>query len=269
MCCSLQVHVRAIAIICIVLTFLAAFPLFENLSSLDLGGEILGSRVTPWTTELKYNVAQFWVSIVTYVIHLLAYFLCLIGAYRRNKYMLIPFLVVTAIEILLWTGGVIYLIYVLASGVEPSYRALPSSFGDTRDEIVAIGGLFLYLAIVGLLIPLGILSYFFVIVAKFYNEISSGIISGQREGVVLQAYNPPQMAQQGGGGVATIYVPPNVPYQYPQQAPPVMQNVAYQHPQQPPYNPYIQQAHQPGASYQCPQQGASNPYAQQGHNTGI
>ena len=223
MCCNLQTHVRVIAIICITLTGLGGFlSLFAAITPLVKGSQIYSGYIV-WIV----------VQIVITGVQLVSYILCLIGSNKRNKWLLIPFMILTSLHIPLCIILEIYIIPMFFEGL----------FGKHHPH--GMGGLlaaFLFPLIIALLIAVGLSIYFLTIVIKFYNEISSGIISGEQQGMVLQSYNTPQTAQQGGG-VAIVYVPP------------ATQTVVYQYPQQPPSNPYTQQ----GYGYHPNNAGMQNP----------
>ena len=70
----------------------------------------------------------------------------------------------------------------------------------------SLAAIYFFLLLVPLLIGIGISIYFLTIVVKYYKELSSGVIAGQREGIVLQPYSSQPM--QPNTGVATVYVPP-------------------------------------------------------------
>lgn len=146
MCCSLQNHTQVIAIICIIFT-------------------VIGAAISYATTEIDQlyqgnTVVAIAVQVSIYVVQLLAYIFCLIGAIKGNKCMLIPFIIVTSLEIILWIGLGILVIILFASSV--------------------VDVLFILLAIIFLSITLGFSIYFLVIVAKYYNELDMGIASGEQ-----------------------------------------------------------------------------------------
>merc|ERR1711934_776289 len=71
------------------------------------------------------------------------------------------------------------------------------SEGNVVGAIGSIGVLAVFLMIIPAIIVLGLSIYFLVIIVKFYKELDSGVVGGQREGVVLQ----PLTASPGGGEV--------------------------------------------------------------------
>ena len=88
-----------------------------------------------------------------------------------------------------------------------------TSADATYENYAAI---FFYILIIPLLIALGITIYFLTITIKFYHELSSGVVGGRTEGVVLQPYAAPTQFQ-AGTGPSTVYVPSgaqNVTYAY-------------------------------------------------------
>merc|ERR1711953_54925 len=63
-----------------------------------------------------------------------------------------------------------------------------------------VGVLAVFLLIIPAFFVLGLSIYFLVIIVKFYKELESGFVNGQREGVVLQ----PLTASPGGGEVVYL-----------------------------------------------------------------
>ena len=234
MCCSLQFHVRFISIVCIVLTALASLNLFVTITASATGES--DAEIPPLYHGSA--VTAICVQVAIYAIHIAVYVLCLIGSNKRNKLMLIPFLILKSIHILVCIGLGIYLIFLGAVGSQ----LLGAAFGQEGTEF---GVTLCFILLIPVAIAFWLTVYFIVIVAKFINEIEKGIHSGHQEGMVLETYNKPvqQGVVHGPGGTQ------NVTYHYQQQAPPGTQNVAYQYPQQAPLNPDMQQGYQPGAKH--------------------
>ena len=204
--CNTQTHVRIIAIICITLTGLGGFLSFIP--------TLINHRLA--VLDGASGIWIIGVQMVIIIVHLVSYNLCLIGANKRNKWLLIPFMILTSLHILVSIIFEMYLIFVFFTNLLETYH--PTFLGT----LVAI---LLLPVIIALPIVVGLSIYFLVIVIKFQSEISSGIISGQQQGMVLQSCNTSQTVQQGGG-VAVVYIPSST------------QNVTCQYPQRAPYNPY-------------------------------
>ena len=111
MCCNnLQTHVRVIAIVCIVLTALSALYLSTTITTLKehhfQHRNNTGTSRSGFNTLYQGNtVAAICVQIVIYGIHLVCYICCLIGAQKRNRCLLIPFIILTSLHILLCAGS--------------------------------------------------------------------------------------------------------------------------------------------------------------------
>ena len=168
MCRNLQTHVQIIAVICIghwvcstLFVFISYGIHYRKASDVALSGVQIGFLV------------QDGISLVIYV-------LCLIGAKKRNKYLLIPFIILVSFYLSLLTG-IIVLGIVLAT-VFKLHRYIPRA--DHWRFLIA---LLPYLIIP--LIKIGWLVYSLTIVARLYKEISSGITSGQQQDMELQHYD--------------------------------------------------------------------------------
>jgi hypothetical protein len=130
--------------------------------------------------------------------------LCLIGALKNNKCLLIPFIIVEGLQILACTWGLGFFV----SKATQQYQA-PVPFAVM--SLLFFGP--------PLMIELGLTIYFLTIGIKFYQELSSRVVDRRTEGFALQPYTSPL---QTGGGFSTVYVPPvkqNVTYAYQQQPP--------------------------------------------------
>ena len=91
-----------------------------------------------------------------------------------------------------------------------------------------IGAIVLFLVIIPIGIVLGLSIYFLVIIVKFYKELDSGLVTGQRDGVVLQPLAPPSVTP---GGVQVVYATPgaqNMTYPPQQQPPPTYSQLGYE-----------------------------------------
>jgi len=138
-----------------------------------------------------------------------------VGATKNNKFLLLPFIIVQGLQIIAFVSFTIFFIYLANKSASEIYN---QTYGH---DVGAVFGVFFYFLIIPLLIALGLTIYFMTIAIQFYKELSSGVIDGQTEGVILQPYVSPTPVQ-AGGGVATVYVAPgtqNVPYSYQQQPP--------------------------------------------------
>ena len=203
MCCNLRTHVTVISILSLViLTGLNALNLMPIIIAIIKAGNA--------GLALTIQVAVFTVSIVAAV-------LCRVGVIKNNKCRLIPFMIYLCAIGLMCIGFGIFVIY---SAAISTYSREWGNLGRN---------LFL-LMLIPMFVGLALAIYFFVIVVKFYNELSSGIRSGNREGMVLQRYASPQGVPTAGGG-STVYAPYGA------------QNVSYAYQQLPATNIYPQQGY--------------------------
>lgn len=228
MCCNLRTHVIVISIICLIFTGLGSLRLISTVTT------YLSHGVTT-EASLMYGGSMglaLAVQILLYAVWLVSEILCIIGAMKNNKCMIIPFIIVEGLQIVACIGFVIFFIFL----ANQSVNALANfNYNDEFNEQdydhigKSVGGIFFYFLIIPLLIALGLTIYFLTIAIKFYQELSSGVVRGQTDGVVLQPYTTPNTSGvpvgvplQSGGQVATVYVPPgtqNVTYAYQQQPP--------------------------------------------------
>ena len=197
MCCylDLHLHVRAISITCLVLT---AFSIFIIIKTIVTGFVIYEFSIV----NFGDYVLVIFLQVVSWIIHLVVYTFSLIGAGKRNKYMLIPFLIVTSLQLTLCVGLGIWFTYLGSQAVQ--------AVANTTDNklLQALGGL-VFLLIIPVFAAFGILLYFFIVVAKFYIEIDVGIIQPEDQPTItVHGCNNLQPNEQDeSGGVATIYDP--------------------------------------------------------------
>ena len=132
--------------------------------------------------------------------------------YSNNKCQLIPFMIRLCLPILGCVGLIILMII---------YGFLDAHPHDPYGKID------LLVRMIPICIILGFSIYFLVIIVKFYKELASGIVDGQREGVVLQTFNSP-LAPPAGTQVVNAsselekssYPPQQYPHEQPQ--PPII-----------------------------------------------
>ena len=216
--------------------------IFTGLGSLNLIGTVLA---------LAHNVPTLEAYVfyggdmrVTLGVQVLVYAYCLVsdilgvcGVMQNNKCLLLPFIIKLALQILGFFGYIVFFVVKGSNVGDSIHREVENH--ELRHAAGTVSAIFFFLLIVPLIIAIGITTYFLVIVARYYSELSSGVISGQREGIVLQPLSPQPTAPNAG--VATVYVPPggqvyvppggqNVSYGYQQQQPPAYQQQGYGYP---------------------------------------
>ena len=145
---SRSVKVRTIGIICIVLTALSALNLVRIAATGDIGYDILS----------LYNgnyVLALYIQSMIFVVHLIIYIILIFGSIYSNKYLIVPFIVVTTLQILLLIVLAVYFVYL---------------------------GISMYLILLApLFAVIGCAMYFLVIAVQFYREIDN--ISFQRTSI--------------------------------------------------------------------------------------
>ena len=138
--CSRSVKVRAIGIICIVLTALSALNLVRIAATEEVGYDILS----------LYNgnyILALYIQSMIFVVHFIIYILLIFGSIYNNKCLIVPFIIATTLQILLLIVLAVYFVYL---------------------------GIILYLILlVPLFTVLGCAMYFLVIVVQFYREIDN------------------------------------------------------------------------------------------------
>ena len=206
MCCNLQIHVIVISVISLCVSGFASLEIIASITA------YINSRVTE-DAKLIYGGSMglaLGIQVLLYAIWLVSETLCLIGAIKKKKILLIPFIIVQFLQILICIGFIIRCV-ILGSQHIPFIDS-----NATRP-----GGISLYFLILPLLIALGLTIYFVTIAMQFYEELSSRIVGGQTMGNVLPPYTS-HMPVQASGGISTVYVTPgteNVIYSYRQQPP--------------------------------------------------
>ena len=198
MCCNLQTHVMVISIICLILTCLGPLN-FISTSSQSASKTQKSSPDSSQSSDANKggNVAiiNLGVQIFIYVYWVVSEILCLVGAIQNNKCLLIPFMICMCLTILGCVGATILLVFYGTLGAHAvGYVGAQSG---VLGAIGSIGVLAVFLMIIPAFFVLGLSIYFLVIIVKFYKELESGFVNGQREGVVLQ----PLTASPGGGEV--------------------------------------------------------------------
>jgi len=237
MCCDLRTHVKVIAIICLIFTALGSLNLIGTV------GLFISGQVTPQVNMIYggSNTLALFIQVIVYAFWIGSEIMCLVGAIKNNKCLLIPFIICLSLTILACIGFAIFFI-LLGSQALDALTSIDHQFKNDEDfqnAAATFGSIFFFLMIVPLLIVLGLTIYFLVIVVKYYNEISSGVVSGQQDGMVLQPYTTSPAVQ--GGGVSMVYAQPGA------------QNISYPYQQQPatnmyaqPVQPYTYPANNPG-----------------------
>ena len=214
MCCNLRTHVKVISIICLIATTFGFLRLISTGKTLETFGT-LEKHLEIDLVDNESAALALGIQIPGFLIGLVSGILCLMGAIKNKKCLLIPFMITQCLIILLCIGLVTFFIY----------RGITDLNNNNDDNSIAA---FFFAMLIPLCLIVGLAIYFFVIVVKFYNELSSGIIVGQQRGIVLQPNGSPEGVLQRSG-ISTVY------------ASPAIQNVNYSYQQQSAISPYPQQ----------------------------
>ena len=191
MCCNLRIHAMVISIICLILTGLASLDFILTIGNLARG-HFASNEVSTLVGGGVYSHASIFalvVQILFSIYWIVSEVLCLAGAIKNSKCLLIPFMIGLCLPIL---GCIGLIILMIISGYLD---------GHPHDPY---GKMDLLIFMIPICIILGLSIYFLVMIVKFYKELASGIVDGQREGVVLQTFNSP-MAPPVGTQVVNAY----------------------------------------------------------------
>ena len=214
MCCNLRIHAMVISIICLILTGIASLDFIMAIGKLT-SGHFTSNEVSTLVGGGFYSPASIFALVVQILISIywiVSEVLCLAGAIKNKKCLLIPFMIGLCLPIL---GCVGLIILIIISGFLDAHPHDP------------YGKMGLLIFVIPICIILGLNIYFLVIIVKFYKELASGIVGGQRAGVVLQTFNSP-LAPQVGTQVVNAsselekisYPPRQYPHEQPQ--PPII-----------------------------------------------
>ena len=197
MCCNLRTHTMVISIVCLILTCLGPLN-FISTSSQSASKTPESSPDSSQSSDGntgKQFLIELGVQIFIYVYWIVSEISCLVGAIKNNKCLLIPFMICMCLTILGCVGATIYLVFFGVLGAHAvGYVGAQSGF---LGALGSIGVLAVFLMIIPAFFVLGLSIYFLVIIVKFYKELESGLVNGQRDGLVLQ----PLTASPGGGEV--------------------------------------------------------------------
>ena len=187
--CSRSTQVQIIGIVCTILTALSGLDLVRIAATGEAENEF-----TSFYSNNHFLVLT--IQSLIYLFHIFTYILLIFGSIKRNKLMLIPFIIITSVHILLLNVMAIFFIYF---------------------------GTFWYLiSLMPVFSALVLAMYFFVTVVQFYREISKVNVLVERPSTVLQRpYNTSQQSIfQGRERPVVVHSPRMVqspPYTYQQE----------------------------------------------------
>ena len=208
-CCSLEIQVRIISITSLIVTGLSLL----NILKLVITGYV-GAILSLFFHD--HFLSSLFVQLVVFIVHLITYILCLIATIKRNKYMLIPFLIVTVLHIIFFISVSIYFVY-LAVLIQIAVEITDS------DAIASLGGVLIVLFLIPMTFASAVSVYSLVIVAKYYQEMENEnrIIPPT---ITIQQCTPrasaPDVVLNNSKEIATIYDPTINPSAPPTQEPP-------------------------------------------------
>jgi len=215
MCCPLRTHTKVIAILSLIASGLGALRLITTVTGF-LAGTRAGITVDGNLLYGGHMGVALAVQILVFVFCIVSDVLCLVGAIKNNKCLLVPYIVKMSLILL---GLAIVVIMCIYWGSIAGALISSVNNDDFRHVSGSIAAIYFFLFLIPLFIMIGLASYFLAIVVKFFQELASGVIEGQSEGMVLQ----PHSSQPG---VATVYVPQGSEYH---QQPPAY-NPGMKHP---------------------------------------
>ena len=212
MCCTLQTHVKVIAILCLLGTGSSIKAIINWLM-------LVPSLLAIESSGVKaFAIIFTLITIVNYLAWFVSEVLLFIGALKRKKIFLVPFIICICANILLFTilglcviimgGKLMELINEVQATSETTVYSKEWNIGNPPNTGVEnadeFGGLLIATILTPLILYIAILTYPLVIVVKFYKEISAEENSGQQGGIVLE----PLTAEEGYTPAVNVYVPP-------------------------------------------------------------
>ena len=172
-CCSLRTHTKVIAVICLISTVggigtIGAF-MAETRDAVTIdAGFFQGGN-------MKGTLA---IQIPIYVFCILSDVLCLVGAIKSKKCLLMPFIIKMVLLIL--ASVIVATLFIIWGSKAGSFIAVSANDGDWQNVAGTVGTItstIFYFLLIPLLIEVGIAIYFLVIVVRYFKEISSDMVT--------------------------------------------------------------------------------------------
>ena len=180
MCCDLRTHVKVIAIICMIFTGLGFVQLIGIIGIFIIGP-------VPPEVNMNYFSLAFSVQMLVFIFRGVSEIMCLVGAIKNNKCLLIPFIICSSLTVLACIGFLILILSKSQAVIVLAYS--PLGFGISDNDFEKVGetsvSVLNFLVSVPFLITMGLTIYFLVIVLEHYKDLSSGTVSWQQEGMVI------------------------------------------------------------------------------------
>ena len=230
-CCETRTHVKVISGIGIALSGIVwliwAFQVsYGQTESLDHSH---GNYNTQNFSE-EYSSSHGGETAVLYLwstTSLLANILCLIGALKSIKALLVPYMIATTLWIVLLVVGISLILafgsMITGSSIIEAIEKEKNVLGQGTHWLGLGFGMFAFLLLVPTGAALGLCIYFLVIVVKFYKELSRVRILNMPNDTALQQLDSRQYYTQQRPPIPSNYVPyiyqqdNNIPYSYEQQ----------------------------------------------------
>ena len=152
-CCSLRTHTKVIAVICLIFTVGAAGT---------IGGLMAKTRDTVTTDERLDNGGNMGgalaIQIPIYLISVMCDVLCLVGAIKGNKCLLVPFMVKMVLAIL--GDAVAMILFIIWGKNAGSLIAESTNDSNVQNLAGSFGATIFFLLLIPLIIGIGIAIYF-------------------------------------------------------------------------------------------------------------
>ena len=146
-CCPLQTHVRTISIASLIVTGIS-------------GLVIIILNILFYDDFILATIAE----TLLFIVHLIIYVMCFIATSKRNKIMLIPFLIITLLHIFFYICLGMYIIYLGSCGIQKLLKLTDNNVFAGLGILVSI---FLLLNILAIAMSLHSL----MIVARYYRQL--------------------------------------------------------------------------------------------------
>ena len=157
-CCPIETHVRIISVICLILTGISGLNIITLIFTGYVGYLFRIFFDNDYSLEI---LAQMFV----FMGHSIAYIMSFIASFKRNKLLLIPFLIVTTLQIMFLIGIGIYVLYLASIGMQTLIEI------TGNNDLAALGMFLVLIFLVPIVVSLPVCIYFLVVVTIFYSEI--------------------------------------------------------------------------------------------------
>ena len=157
-CCPIETHVRIISVMCLILTGISGL----NILTLIFTGYV------GYLFKMFFNndhILEILAQMFIFMGHSIAYIMSFIASFKRNKLLLIPFLIVTTLQIMFLSGIGIYVLYLGSKGMQKLIEI------TGNNDLAALGMFLVLIFLVPIVVALSVCIYFLVVATIFYSEI--------------------------------------------------------------------------------------------------